>query len=159
MQFEHLIDINPGSEPDPPLTREQLWQGLVLRAEQPERFLVGLESSQVHRHDGGRLRRELSFGSFTVHDTVRLIDMDCVIYDVAASEQTPAATLVMRIERSPTGRMFLRCSYTSEPRAESAKSAEREEEFYLEHLKQAYRATDRETVAIIRRMARQGELG
>ena len=45
MNFEHLIQIN---DPENPLvdtlSREQLWQGLLHRVENPIPFLPGLES-------------------------------------------------------------------------------------------------------------------
>lgn len=42
MNFEHLIQINDPSNPlVESLTREQLWEDLVLRAEQPQLFVLG----------------------------------------------------------------------------------------------------------------------
>ena len=42
MNFEHLIQINDPENPlAPPLTREQLWQGLSHRIENPVPFLPG----------------------------------------------------------------------------------------------------------------------
>ena len=40
MKFEHLVEINDPMNPLlDTLTREQLWHGLVLRAEQPKLFI------------------------------------------------------------------------------------------------------------------------
>lgn len=48
MKFTHLIEINM---PDNPLvmmiTREQLWHGLVLRAEKPTLFVLGLDACEI----------------------------------------------------------------------------------------------------------------
>ena len=44
MKFEHLIEINDPRNPMIPLlTRDQLWQGLMFRAEDAVPFLPGLE--------------------------------------------------------------------------------------------------------------------
>ena len=55
MRFEHLVQIN---DPLMPLltevSRAQLWRGLVLRAEDPAQFVVGLERATIDA------RRELS---------------------------------------------------------------------------------------------------
>ena len=48
MNFEHLIAINdPGNPLIPPLSREQLWEGLLHRIENPLPFLPGLESCAI----------------------------------------------------------------------------------------------------------------
>ncbi|MBX9850071.1 MAG: DUF1857 family protein, partial [Rhodocyclaceae bacterium] len=45
MNFEHLIEINaPGNPMIEPLSRNQLWQGLVIRAENPELSVLGLDA-------------------------------------------------------------------------------------------------------------------
>jgi hypothetical protein len=42
MRFEHLVEINDPLMPLlTELTREQLWRGLVLRAEDPTQFIGG----------------------------------------------------------------------------------------------------------------------
>jgi hypothetical protein len=44
LRFEHLVEINDPANPTlEPLTADQLWQGLVLRAESPELFMLGLD--------------------------------------------------------------------------------------------------------------------
>ncbi|GHU45455.1 hypothetical protein AGMMS50289_16720 [Betaproteobacteria bacterium] len=48
MRFEHLIQINDLNNPlQEFLNREQLWQGLWQRVEQPEIFLPGLDGCQI----------------------------------------------------------------------------------------------------------------
>ncbi|HVE88597.1 MAG TPA: AtaL-like protein, partial [Burkholderiaceae bacterium] len=49
MRFEHLIQINDPLMPLlDTLTREQLWRGLVMRAEEPTQFVLGLEVATIH---------------------------------------------------------------------------------------------------------------
>ncbi len=77
MRFEHLIQINDPLMPLlDTLTREQLWRGLVLRAEDPTQFVPGLEVVTIHSRqnvgDQVELVRTLDFGTFKVEDRVRL---------------------------------------------------------------------------------------
>ena len=48
MRFEHLIEVNAPAQSlqlvAPTFTREQLWQGLMLRVQEPQRFPMGPES-------------------------------------------------------------------------------------------------------------------
>src|SRR5512137_452669 len=78
MRYEHLVQINDPLMPLlDTLTRNQLWQGLVLRAEEPTQFVLGLENATIHSHDirdgVHELTRTLDFGSFQVEDRVRLV--------------------------------------------------------------------------------------
>ena len=62
MKFSHLIQINDPLNPlIDPLSREQLWRGLVLRAENPLLFVMGLDRFEIverrlrtRRHDRQR---------------------------------------------------------------------------------------------------------
>ena len=52
MKYEHLIEINdPALLTLAPLSRSDLWQGLMLRVEQPMLFLPHLEQMQVVARD------------------------------------------------------------------------------------------------------------
>ncbi len=73
MHFEHLIQINDPLNPFvETMTREQLWEGLVLRAEQPQLFVLGLDSCTILSRTDSTLERELHYGQATVCDRVTL---------------------------------------------------------------------------------------
>ena len=152
MNFEHLIEIN---DPDnvllEPLSRHQLWQGLVLRAETPELSLVGLDVCVILERRRDYLRRELRFGRLHVQDEVFLTPMLEVRYEVMANEAYSASQLCMRIEEPYPGRLFVRFVYRSEH--------EQTEEMVRNHLKQAYIESDNDTVAVIRELGKLGKLG
>ena len=51
LKFEHLIEVNDLANPLlTPLTREELWFGLLCRAEDARAFLPGLEACQCGNH-------------------------------------------------------------------------------------------------------------
>ena len=54
------------------MTREQLWEGLVLRAEQPQLFVIGLDSCTILSREGNVIERELHYGQAAVRDRVTL---------------------------------------------------------------------------------------
>lgn len=154
MNFEHLIEINNDSLLVEDLSRQQLWQGLVMRAEKPELTVIGLDECRILARGENSLHRELRFGSFLIRDRVLFVPMRYVVYEVAPTEQTPASTLTMAIEEPAPGHLFVRFTYASH----LPPGAEEPDAFYLEHVRQAYTQADIDTIATIRRLAREGAL-
>ncbi|HTJ95923.1 MAG TPA: SRPBCC family protein [Rhodocyclaceae bacterium] len=152
MNFEHLVEINdPGNPLVEPLSRNQLWQGLLLRAENPELSVIGLDACVVLDRGEGYLKRELRFGRLRIIDEVFMVPMEHVTYEVMPSENFPASRLRMAIEEPFPEHLFIRFTYSSvdaDP-----------EELVRDHLKQAYIQTDNDTVAVIRELAKMGKLG
>lgn len=152
MNFEHLVEINdPGNPLVEPMSRNQLWQGLLLRAENPELSVMGLDACVMLERRENYLHRELRFGHLRVQDEVFFTPMQEVRYDVLATEAFPASTLLMRIEEPYPGRLFVRFIYSS--------AQEEPEELVRGHLKQAYLESDNDTVAVIRELGKLGKLG
>jgi hypothetical protein len=152
MNFEHLIEINaPGNMLVEPLSRNQLWQGLVLRAETPELSVIGLDACVMLERRIDYLRRELRFGRLRIHDEVFFTPMQEVRYEVMAGADFPASRLIMRIEEPSPEHLFVRFLYS--------RVEEDLEEMVSDHLKQAYIKTDTDTVAVIRELAKLGKLG
>jgi hypothetical protein len=152
MNFEHLIEINDPTNPLlEPLSRSQLWHGLVLRAETPELSVIGLDACVMLERRENYLHRELRFGHLRVQDKVYFTPLQEVRYEVLATEAFPASQLSMRIEEPYPGRLFVRFVYGSEQ--------EQEEEMVRGHLKQAYIESDNDTIAVIRELGKLGKLG
>jgi hypothetical protein len=155
MNFEHLIEINDPDNPlVEPLSRQQLWRGLVMRAENPELSVIGLDACVVLERKPDYLRRELRFGHMRVNDEVFFTPLEAVRYEVMANELFPSSSLVMRIEEPFPGRCFLRFTYSR-----TIETADDKDEMVRNHLKQAYIQTDQDTVAVIRELAKMGKLG
>ena len=97
MNFSHLIQINDPTNPlIEALTREQLWTGLVLRAERPALFVHALDEVHILERNEHTLIRELRFGKAKIRDKVCFENLQQVRYDTDADGDIPAATLVMR---------------------------------------------------------------
>jgi len=147
LNFEHLIQINDPQDPlIEPMTREQLWEGLVLRAEQPQLFVLGLDSCTILSRDENTLERELHYGKATVRDRVTLTPGESVRYDILATAEYVGGSLTMTIEEPETTQLFLRFDYrTTLPAA-----ATEDERQTSEIVKSAYRESDIDTVRLIR---------
>lgn len=160
VRFEHLVQINDPLIPLlDPLTREQLWRGLVRRAEEPTLFVFALEGAIVHARERSgevvELTRTLDFGAFTVDDRVRLYPLDRTETHTAATARWPASRLTIRIEEPRPAALFLRFTYESD---------EAEADGELDAItatlrKRAYERADLDTVQRIRELAQRGELG
>lgn len=154
MNFEHLVEINSDSLMVPDLSRSQLWQGLVIRAEKPELTLIGLDECRILERGVDSLRRELRFGNFRIRDRVRFAPMDYVVYEVEATAEIPASSLTMAVEEPSPGHLFVRFTYATGT-GESEAGMDR---FYQDHVKQAYVQADIDTISTIRRLADEGAL-
>lgn len=157
MRFEHLIQINDPLMPLlEPLTRAQLWRGLVLRAEQPTQFIPGLEVATIHsrRQTGTEIEliRTLDFGSFKVNDRVLLQSLQRTQIETSAGPSWPASRMTIEIEEPQPELLFLRFVYESdEPDAGVDRVT-------TTLRNQAYQHADRDTVIRIRLLAEEGWL-
>lgn len=151
MKFEHLVEINdPGQPGITPLNRAQLWRGLKLRAEDPRRFVYGLDACLLAERGPDYLVRRLRFGKKIVSDRVSFTGSESVHYAVAPSADYAASSLSMQIEEPAPGRLFLRFVYTNDDAGRDAA--------FEDVVKQAYYEADLDTVARIRQLAAEGRL-
>ncbi len=151
MHYEHLIQINdPNDLEIEPLTREQLWLGLVARAERPQYFLIGMDECRIVERSGDTLRREMRFGAALVRDRVTYTPQVQVSFDVEPSVEVTGARLIIRIEEPRPGELFLRFAYTLQTTSDDAVSE------LDEYRKSAYRDADIDTVRLIRQLAATG---
>ena len=155
MNFEHLIQINDPLNPlIDLLTPEQVWQGLLLRVEQPQLFVAGLDDCTILTRDGDTLERELNYGAAKVRDRVTLTPSERVRYEIAATDAHVGGTLTMTIEAPDEMQLFLRFEYSTtlpEPTGSDDRRT-------LEIVKSAYREADIDTVRLIRQFANTGQI-
>jgi hypothetical protein len=147
LNFEHLIQINDPLNPFvDSMTREQLWEGLVLRAEQPQLFVIGLDSCTILSRVGDTLERELHYGKATVRDRVTLQDRTSVRYDILPTADYVGGSLTMTIEQPDELQLFLRFEYATTLPVSADQDAVQTQEI----VKSAYRENDIDTVRLIR---------
>ena len=155
MKFEHLIGINDPLNPlIDTITREQLWRGLVLRAEDPKRFVPHLDECTIGERQAGNFTRRLRYGELVIDDAVFLTPLQEVRFEVPAQGEIAASRLTMTIEAPSEGVMWLRFLYDDGNPGASDEMGKMYEDFK----KSAYQEADIDTVKIVRQMASEGKL-
>ncbi|MCP1574817.1 hypothetical protein J2S30_003196 [Herbaspirillum rubrisubalbicans] len=155
MKFNHLIQINDPLNPlIDPLTREQLWRGLVMRAESPQLFMPHLDDCRLLEKSLDRVRRELRYGELVIIDQVSYLPQIQVLYDVPAQGDIPASRMSMTIEEPQADVLFVRFEY-DDGQPEDTGGAEA---FYNDFRRSAYQEADIDTIRIIRELTQRGEL-
>jgi Domain of unknown function (DUF1857) len=155
MKFEHLVEINDPLNPlIDPLTRNQLWRGLVRRAENPKEFVLALDACEITAHGDNTLARALTFGRLVIRDQVTLRPEHEVRHDIEASAEVPGGTLVVTIEEPDAGQLFVRFAYDTR----AIEGGPPRDAYYDEYVKQAYVEADVDSIVTIRRLIVEGKL-
>ena len=155
MKFEHLIDINDPLNPlADTMTREQLWRGLVLRAEDPKMFMPHLDECTLGERESGSFARRLRYGELVIDDVVHLTPLQEVRYEVPAQGDIAASRMTMTIEAPSEGVMWVRFLYDDG----NASANDEMGKMYEDFKKSAYQEADIDTVKILRRLAAEGKL-
>jgi hypothetical protein len=155
MKFEHLIEINDPLNPlADTMTREQLWRGLVLRAEDPKLFVPHLDECTIGERESGSFARRLRYGELVIDDVVYLTPLQEVRYEVPAQGDIAASRLTMTIEAPSEGVMWVRFLYDDGNPVATDEMGKMYEDFK----KSAYQEADIDTVKIVRQMAAEGKL-
>jgi len=155
MKFEHLIEINDPLNPlMDTITRDQLWRGLVLRAEDPKRFMPHLDECTLGEREAGSFTRRLRFGELEIADRVILSPLHEVRFEVPAQGDIAESSLSMSIETPGTGMLVVRFSYDDG----NPSAADESGRMYEDFKKSAYHEADIDTVKILRQLAAEGKL-
>lgn len=148
MKFEHLVQITDFMNPlVEPLTRDQLWRGLVKSLEDPAMFLPGVERATITARGEDAWEREIDFGRAVVRDRVTLHPARGFDCHVPATPSTPEALRRVAIEEKPPGDLYLRFHYELRPQGHTPVTPEE-----AEFLRQAWMRSDIDLVAAIRRL-------
>ena len=156
MKFEHLIEINdPGNPLIDNLTHEQVWRGLVLRAESPMLFVPHLDECHIGARSDKGFKRTQRYGDLVIEDTVVLEYPDRIRYEVDAQGEISKSSLTMTIEKHGGDKhLFVRFEY------EDAHDAREDEEnaMFDDFRKSAYKESDIDTIRVLRELAQEGRL-
>ena len=155
MKFEHLIEINDPLNPlIDALSREQLWRGLVLRADQPTLFVPHLDECVIDQRGANGFRRRLRYGELTIEDKVILTPLQQVRYEVHQQKDISASSLTMTIEAPSEQTLFVRFCYDDgHDTATDAANA-----MYDDFKRSAYVEADIDTIRLVRELAAAGRL-
>lgn len=155
MKFEHLIEINDPLNPlIDTISVEQLWRGLVLRAEDPKRFMPHLDECTISEREAGSFKRSLRYGELVITDRVVLTPLLQVRYEVPAQGDIAESRMTMTIEAPNEGVLWVRFFYDDgNPEANDEMG-----KMYEDFKKSAYQEADIDTIKIVRQLAAEGKL-
>ncbi|WP_255989882.1 SRPBCC family protein [Chitinolyticbacter albus] len=157
MRYEHLIQINDLSDPLAiPLSLESLWQGLLHRARQPQDFLHHIEGVSIRDERDGYFEREIDFGTMRVIDHVTFTPQQRIHFATQASAHHGASSLTVTIEQPQAGALFVRFAYDTALPEQGMN--ERDDGYYADYVKSAYREADIDAIRRIRELFQQGSL-
>lgn len=155
MKFEHLVEINDLTNPlIDVITREQLWRGLVMRAESPKTFMPYMDQCVITQIDAFSMSRVLHFGEFVVEDLVTFTMMECVRCDIKAQGDVAPSSLHMQIEEPTPEHLFVRFIYEMQ----GSDAGDAESNMVEKYRYSAYEEADIDTIRIIRELAEAGRL-
>lgn len=147
LEFEHIVQVNDlGNRAIIALTRNQLWQGLVLRARNPEKFNHALQckSEEVENNE---FLRTIEAGNTSFCERVILYPEQKIWTKTIAEFDQINAQSTTSIEEPEAGSLFVRFCY----KRDLDSSDERVD--IAEHLKATYVQLDRDAIAMIRLLA------
>jgi hypothetical protein len=155
MKFEHLIEVNDLLNPlMDTITHQQLWRGLVLRAESPKLFVPHLDEAEISDRTTAGFSRRLRYGDVVIEDNVVLHEPYVVRYNVPAQKDISASSLTMTIEMPQPERLYVRFQYDDgHDAATDAANA-----MYDDFRRSAYQESDLDTIRVLRELASQGRL-
>lgn len=146
MQFEHVVQVNDLADATiPVLTKKQLWDGLVLRATEPQHFVIGLGEFELEWLDDRQLKRSLELPGIVVADIVTFDDEFRVHYEIVPTAEMPGGSLTMTIEEPEEQSLFVRFTYCA--RYVNDIGSELPYDLFVQ---QAYIAGDIDTIHVIR---------
>lgn len=151
MRYEHLVAVNDLSNPDLlVLNRQQLWQGLMLRAESPQTFNPHIENVILLERGEQWLLREVDFGNLLVRDRIELIHEQAIHFHTEAGDKHAGGELLISIEEPELHSLFVRFSYhTPDPQ-------DPQEQELIAYLQEMWRQVDVECIRTLRTMAGEG---
>jgi hypothetical protein len=153
MQFEHLVQVNDPLMPLlDPLTRTQLWTGLVRQAEDPAGFMPALDRCRILERRNNYLKRELTFGRHVFVDHVALLPQERVRYDSDIEGAHAGSHLTVTIEEPGPGLLWVRFQY----RTVSHAAGGGDDEQVDGARRAAYKEADIDTIRRIRQLAAAG---
>lgn len=147
----HTIPVNTE---EPALTRGQIWQGLLLKAENPVPFLDAMSACEVIERGDNWLLRDFTLRGEDMQERVTFEPQERVTFERTRS--SAMGTILNEIVPLDDGSMGLRFTFTLD--VDGLADGSPEETEYAERMSQSYFQGVGSTLAEIRRQVRAGEL-
>jgi len=148
----HMIPIK---EIDAGLTRSQIWQGLVLKAENPVPFLEAMTACSIVERGHNWLLRDFTLRGEEMQEQVEFEPEKRVVF--TRTKSTAMGTILNEIVNLDEGLLGLKFTFNLD--VEGLTTGSQEEADYADHMSKSYFAGVETTLAEIRRRMQTGILG
>lgn len=146
------LEVNPAGS-NPALTREKLWRGLEIKAEDPVPFVPGMESCQVvHRMDDGFVREVVVRGQ-TFSEALTFTPPVQIRFDRTVGEDS--GWIMNTISEGPSGLLL---TYTIAMNFPGVWPGTEEEKTKGDEMQAEYVRALKQTLEILRGMVVEGKL-
>lgn len=153
LEFEHIIQVNDLTDSSlSVLSRSQLWEGLMLRARCPDKFVRGL-TVRIEDVASDEFERTIEVGDSSFLEQVMVYPEGRIHTKTVAEVEQIFAESLTEMEEPEPGFLFVRFRYNREVEGDDGSGD------IGEHLKSAYLQTDRDAIAEIRVLADSGLFG
>ena len=149
--LSHTMPVNTK---EPALNRSQIWQGLLLKAENPVPFLDAMTSCTVIDRSDNWLLRDFTLRDEDMQERVTFEPEERVTFERTRS--AAMGTILNEILTLDDGSMGLRFTFTLD--VDGLADGSPEETAFAERMSQSYFQGVGSTLAEIRRQVRSGEL-
>ncbi|HCH57490.1 MAG TPA: DUF1857 domain-containing protein [Rhodospirillaceae bacterium] len=151
LTLSHTMPIN---DREPYLTRPQIWQGLVLKAENPVPFLDAISACNVIERGDNWLLRDFTLRGEDMQERVAFEPEERVTF--VRTKSTAMGTVMNEVVETNDGEMGLRYTFSLE--VEGLEDGSAEEAEFADRMSKSYFQGVESTLAEIRRRVTAGEL-
>ncbi|MGE0745399.1 MAG: SRPBCC family protein [Rhodospirillales bacterium] len=149
------LPINAGRPAgEPPLTRRQVWQGLVMKAENPVPFVESMDACRIVERTADGLVRDCDSRGETMRERITYTPMEKV--EFVRLKSKAMGTILNEIVDDPRDGLSLRFTFSLEPEGIAPGSAE--EKAFAQDIGKSYLNAVNTTIATLRRLVREGAL-
>jgi hypothetical protein len=149
IELSHSVPVNDASDQaQPVLTRDDVWAGLVMKAQNALPFVPKMEKCDVVEQRENFILRDIRFGGDDLREAVTLTPKEKV--EFRRVEGRVLGLITNEILESPDGELRLQFSFALE--IDGVEAGSREEREYEENMRDAYMGAVGATMGAIRKM-------
>ena len=110
-RYEHLVRLNDAALPVTPLSREQVWEGLIGRVRFPERYDPMITALEVHFCHDGIWHRHYRRAGVEIKDRATAHEHSLVTFVTLSPAEFRSSSHAIALEEPGPGALFLRVTY------------------------------------------------
>lgn len=144
------IWVNPSPKQETVLTRDHIWEGLVMKAEDATPFVEVMDKCRVLERGDRYLRREIEINGTKAQERVTFFPKHMVVFEPLESD----GLIKNDIEEDAHGHLSIRFTFALEVPKDENLSAQN----YAQRMEKNYTAAVETTLATIRAFVKEGKL-